>query len=99
MSTERIRRAALSLGNREQWRGVPFEEPSASTCTLGSVRGTVIIGYGEPKRARCRKRRIQPRGYLRIDSGFPYSAAGVSLQTCRSGLYVADRTNNRIQLF
>src|SRR2546428_6712465 len=42
-------------------------------CTLGSVREAVTIGYGEPKRARCRKRRIQPRGYLRTDRGFLYS--------------------------
>ena len=42
-------------------------------CTLGSVRGEVTVGYGEPKRARCRKRPIQPRGYLGTDSGFLYS--------------------------
>ena len=29
--------------------------------------------YGEPKRARCRKRRIQPRGYLGTGRGFLYS--------------------------
>jgi hypothetical protein len=44
-------------------------------CTLGSVRGAVTVGYGEAKRARCRKRPIQPRGYLRTRSGCPYSEA------------------------
>ena len=48
-------------------RSVRREEPSASTCTLGSVRGEVTVCHGEPKRARCRKRRIRPRGYLRTD--------------------------------
>ncbi len=43
-------------------------------CTLGSVREEVIIGYGEPKRARNWKRSIQPRGYLRAYAGFLYSA-------------------------
>jgi hypothetical protein len=42
-------------------------------CTLGSVRGEVTVGHGEPKRARCRKRPTQPRGYLRTESGFLYS--------------------------
>ena len=56
--------------------GSSFEEPSASTCKLGSVRGAVSIGYGEPNRARCRKRRIQPRGYLRTNSSLPYSERG-----------------------
>jgi hypothetical protein len=32
--------------------------------TLGSVRGEGHRHYGEPKRARSWKRRIQPRGYL-----------------------------------
>ena len=44
-------------------------------CTLGSVRGAVVGGHGEPKRARCRKRQIQPRGYLRTGSSLPYSEA------------------------
>ena len=43
-------------------------------CTLGSVREEVIVGYGEPKRARNWKRSIQPRGYLRAYAGFLYSA-------------------------
>ena len=51
-----------------------FEEPSALKCTLGSVRGAVIVGYGYPIRARSRKRPIQPREFLRADHGFPYSA-------------------------
>lgn len=61
------------LGPRRQCRRVRFEEPSASTCTLGSVREAVTVGYGEPKRARCRKRRIQPRGYLRPRLVLSYS--------------------------
>ena len=43
------------------------------------MRGAVSIGYGEPKRARCRKRRIQPRGYLRTNSSLPYSEAGCAI--------------------
>ncbi len=43
---------------------------------LRSVREEVTVGYGEPKRARCRKRRMQPRGYLRTGRGFLYSEAG-----------------------
>jgi hypothetical protein len=41
--------------------------------TLGSVRGAVAAGYGEPKRARSWKRRIQPRGYLRTSRGLLFS--------------------------
>ena len=39
------------------------------------MREAVTFGYGAPKRARCRKRRIQPRGSLRTDCGFLYSEA------------------------
>lgn len=49
-------------------------------CTLGSVREEVIVGYGEPKRARNWKRSIQPRGYLRAYAGFLYSAQKSSLR-------------------
>jgi hypothetical protein len=58
--------------------------------TLGSVRGAVAVGYGEPKRARCRKRRIQPRGYLRTGGGFPYSEAG-SDEYIRAGNVAVER--------
>src|SRR5437867_8163796 len=37
------------------------------------LKEAVTSGYGEPKQARCRKRRIQPRGHLRTDRGFLYS--------------------------
>src|ERR1700693_1737365 len=54
-------------------RGALHEEPNAVILHVGVCEGRGPRGYGEPTRARSRKRRIQPRGYLRPRLALSYS--------------------------
>src|SRR6202162_5851023 len=57
-------------------RGALHEEPNAVILHVGVCEGRGPRGYGEPTRARSRKRRIQPRGYLRPRLALSYSERG-----------------------